>query len=105
MLKKYLRHVVTSYNETVNRSHGQRPSVVNSPIYDPWLRAKQFPKMPLMPFDEFYAQEMRRQKIANTPNPKGRKRMDESVNNYRVGDEVYLDFEPNAVGTYFFFKH
>ena len=58
-----------------------------------------------MPFDEFYAQEMRRQKISNTPNPKARKRMDESVNNYRVGDEVYLDFEPNAVGTYFFFKH
>ena len=102
LLTKYLRQVVTSYNDTINRAHGQRPSTVNSPIYDPWLRAKQFPTMPLIPFDEFYAQELRRQKIATTPNPKARNRMDENINNYRVGDEVYLDYLPNAVGVYQF---
>ena len=90
LLKRYLRLVVASYNDKVNRSHGQISSTVNSPIYDPWLRAKQFPKMPLIPFDEFYAKEMKRQKIATTPNPKARRRMDENVNNYRVGDLVYL---------------
>ena len=84
LLKKYLHQVVNSYNETINRSHGQRPSTVNSPIYDPWLRAKQFPKMPLIPFDEFYVEEMRRQKIANTPNPKARKRIINPVKNLNL---------------------
>ena len=91
LLEKMLQDSVSSYNDTINRSHKMTPRQANNPMLDPYLRKIQFPAEPLLPFDEFYVEELGRQKKANTPDPRARKNMDESPDNYRVGKyEVLL---------------
>ena len=95
MLKKNLKDVLASVNNTITASHGKPPAKVNHPIFDPYLRRMQNPQEPLLPFDEFFTEQMRLQKLVTKPNPKGKENYDEST--YHVGDEVYIDYLPSAL--------
>ena len=96
-LAKQLRDAVSSFNNTVNSSHKMTPQQANDPRLDPLLRQRQFPTEPLLPFDKWYAAELRLQKKANTPDIKARNDMDEHPDNYRLDDEVWIDYDPKAV--------
>ena len=98
LMHKYLQEAIDSYNNTVNSAHKITPKEAHNIEMDPWLRKVQFPNEKLQPFDQFYIEEMARQKKANTPDKKARKNFDEKK--FRVGDKVYLDWDTNAVGMF-----
>ena len=97
-LANQLREAVSSFNTTINNSHKMTPQQANDPRLDPLLRKRQFPAEPLVPFDKWYTAELRRQKKANTPDVKARNNMDERPDNYRLNDEVWIDYDTQAVG-------
>ena len=98
LMKGYLQAAIESYNQTINSAHKITPKEANDIEMDPWLRKVQFPYQKLQPFDQFYTEEMARQKKANTPDQKARENFDEKT--FRVGDKVYLDWDTNAVGMF-----
>ena len=102
-MKKYLQEAIGSYNQTVNSAHKITPKEAHNIEMDPWLRKVQFPHQKLQPFDLFYVEEMERQKKVTTPDKKSKENFDEKV--FKVGDEVYLDWDQNAVGMYLFRWH
>ena len=100
LLKKYLKEAGTSYNNTISNSHKMTPKEAHNIELDPWHRKVQFPKEKLEPFDRWYTAELKRQKKANTPKKKAQENFDEKV--FRLGDHVFIDWDQNAVGIFFF---
>ena len=103
LLKTMLKEAVDSYNDTINSSHGHRPRQVHHPFFDPYLRKVQYGDEPLVPFDRWYVEEMGRQKKVNTARPPQSKgNIKQDPNKYRVGDRVYIEYEPNSVARSYF---
>ena len=87
--------------ESINNSptkFGFVPSQINDMKYDPWLRQVLYPDRKIQPFNSFYSEQLKLQKKLSKPDPKALENMDESPNNWRLADEVMIDFPPSTMG-------
>ena len=93
-LEQALRDVTHSYNNTVSSSHGCTPTSVNSPQFDPFLRAALYGhQAKLQPFDVFYKEQLKLRKKANTPDkPNEKPNFNEGKDEFKKGSLVYIDY-------------
>ena len=98
-LEKTLSELTKGYNSTVSTSHGLTPESCNSPIYDPLLRERLYPRRKLEPFADYVHEVLDRQTKANTPRPPDAKRIyDERRDSFKKNDLVYIDFDKSKAG-------
>lgn len=88
--------LVKSWNNTYNKRLEMSPSQARSPILDPILRKRLFPKEKLLPFDIFLKRTLRLVRKTNLPRKKGEVAADPtSWKTWRVGDHVMIDYKPH----------
>ena len=92
-LEVALKDLVHSYNNTVSSSHGRTPISVNSPKFDPFLRDKLYGTQRIESFEQFFKEQMKLRKKANTPdNKEDGPNFNEQKNKFKVGSLVYIDY-------------
>ena len=85
--EKAIKKVTYGYNHTIHGTHQFTPSEINSPIYDPIVRAR-LPEEPFEPFETFLTKNLElKEKLAKPP-----KKDDLSYKSFRVGTKVLIDF-------------
>lgn len=89
------RSILEETTKSINHTrtvHDLVPAEVNSPIFDPFLRAKLYPHTKIQPFEKFLTEQLRLQRKVNQPNSSAQQNFKEGPNDFSINDTVQIDY-------------